>query len=71
MKRQALILSSIYLIIMCLGYIWCYPFFKIENDYYMIKGVQGKDYFRIAVHGKHEDELQRLEEFLYSGQKKE
>ena len=30
------------------------PFFKIENDYYMIKGVQGKDYFRIAVHGKHE-----------------
>ena len=47
------------------------PFFKIENDYYMIKGVQGKDYFRIAVHGKHEDELQRLEEFLYSGQKKE
>ena len=33
------------------------PFFKIENDYYMIKGVQGKDYFRIAVHGKHEDEL--------------
>ena len=47
------------------------PFFKIENDYYMIKGVQGKDYFRIAVHGKHEDELQRLEEFLYSGPKKE
>ena len=42
------------------------PFFKIENDYYMIKGVQGKDYFRIAVHGKHEDKLQRLEEFLYS-----
>ena len=40
-------------------------------NYYMIKGVQGKDYFRIAVHGKHEDELQRLEEFLYSGQKKE
>lgn len=29
------------------------PFFKIESDYYMIKGVQGKDYFRIAVHGKH------------------
>ena len=47
------------------------PFFKIENDYYMIKGVQGKDYFRIAVHGKHEDELQKLERFLYSGQKKE
>ena len=47
------------------------PFFKIENDYYMIKGVQGKDYFRIAVHGKHEDELQKLEEFLDSGPQKE
>ncbi len=35
-------------------------FFKIENDYYMIKGVQGKDYFRIAVHGKHEDELAKV-----------
>ena len=44
---------------------------KIENDYYMIKGVQGKDYFRIAVHGKHEDELQKLEEFLDSGPQKE
>ena len=47
------------------------PFFKIENDYYMIKGVQGKVYFRIAVHGKHEDELQKLEEFLDSGPQKE
>ena len=23
----------------------------------MIKGIEGNDYFRIAVHGKHEDEL--------------
>ena len=36
----------------------------IESDYYMIKGVQGKDYFRIAVHGKHEEELEKLERFL-------
>ena len=44
------------------------PFFKIENDYYMIKGVQGKDYFRIAVHGKHEEELVKtfvLEKRIY------
>ena len=40
------------------------PFFKIESDYYMIKGVQGKDYFRIAVHGKHAEELEKLEIFL-------
>lgn len=24
------------------------PFFKIDSDYYMIKGIQGNDYFRIA-----------------------
>ena len=35
------------------------PFFKIESDYYMIKGIQG-----IAVHGKHEDELKKLEAFI-------
>ena len=40
------------------------PFFKIESDYYMIKGIQGNDYFRIAVHGKHEDELEKLEAFI-------
>lgn len=40
------------------------PFFKIESDYYMIKGVQGKNYFRVAVHGKHEEKLQEIEEYL-------
>ena len=40
------------------------PFFKIENDYYMIKGIEGNNYFRIAVHGKHEDELTKLEKFI-------
>ena len=39
-------------------------FFKIENNYYMIKGIEGNDYFRIAVHGKHEDELAKLEAFI-------
>ena len=40
------------------------PFFKIENNYYMIKGIEGNDYFRIAVHGKHEDERAKLEAFI-------
>lgn len=30
----------------------------------MIKGIEGNDYFRIAVHGKHEDELAKLEAFI-------
>ena len=37
------------------------PFFKIDSVYFMIKGIQGNDYFRIAVHGKHEDQLEELE----------
>ena len=35
------------------------PFFKIENDYYMIKGIEGNNYFRIAVHGKHQEYLEK------------
>ena len=40
------------------------PFFKIDSDYYMITGIQGNDYFRIAVHGKHEDQLEELEKTI-------
>ena len=40
------------------------PFFKIENDYYMIKGIEGNNYFRIAVHGKHQEYLEKIEEFV-------
>lgn len=40
------------------------PFFKIEGDYYVIKGVEGNDYIRIAIHGKHEEKLGELERFI-------
>ena len=40
------------------------PFFKIESNYYMIKGIQGRNYFRIAVHSKHEEKLREIEEYL-------
>lgn len=40
------------------------PFYKIESDYYMIKGVQGKQFFRVAVHGKHEELLEKLEKYI-------
>jgi len=26
------------------------PFFKVENHHYIIKGVAGNDFFRIAIH---------------------
>lgn len=40
------------------------PFFKIESDYVFIKGMEGDDYIRIAVHDKHRDALERVEEFI-------
>jgi len=40
------------------------PFFKIESHYYIIKGVQGNDFFRIAIHSAHTDELESLEKHI-------
>ncbi len=37
------------------------PFFKIEADLYVIKGVLGDSFFRIAFHRDAHHELQRLE----------
>ena len=36
------------------------PFFKIENDHYIIKGVQGEDHFRIAVHKDHREKVDEI-----------
>ena len=41
------------------------PFFKIEADHFIIKGLQGTDYFRIAVHGDYLSELDRIEDFIH------
>ena len=40
------------------------PFFKIESEHFMIKGLLGETYFRMAVHHEHEEELHRLEKFI-------
>lgn len=40
------------------------PFFKIESDYYIIKGVEGNNYFRMAVHEEHLSELERVERLV-------
>ncbi|MBR6188817.1 MAG: hypothetical protein IKQ59_07680 [Prevotella sp.] len=32
------------------------PFFKIENEHYMIKGLLGDGSIRVAMHGEHLDE---------------
>lgn len=42
------------------------PFFKIESDYYMVKGLLHDDFFRVAVHKDHFEELERIEKFVRS-----
>ena len=36
------------------------PFFKIENEHYMIKGLLGDGSIRVAVHGAHLDEQEPI-----------
>lgn len=39
------------------------PFFKLESDHYILKGVLGDDFFRMAVHADYvEEELKRVKE---------
>lgn len=40
------------------------PFFKIEGDFFFIKGVQGDSFFRVAVHDEHRDILDSVELFV-------
>ena len=40
------------------------PFFKIENHYYILKGIVGDDFFRMAVHCDHPEELERIRCFV-------
>lgn len=37
------------------------PFFKIESEHYLLKGIRGDDFFRMAVHGDYLDELKEVE----------
>lgn len=40
------------------------PFFKIESDNWIIKGILGRDYFRAAVHKDSPELISRLEELF-------
>lgn len=42
------------------------PFFKIESEHYIIKGLLDDDFFRMAVHKDELLELNRLEEWIKS-----
>ncbi len=40
------------------------PFFKIEADYIFLKGMEGDDFVRVAVHDKHREELDKVKLFI-------
>ena len=42
------------------------PFFKVENDHYMVKGLLGDGSIRVAVHGEHLDEQKRIRKIIES-----
>lgn len=42
------------------------PFYRIEQNYYMIKGLEGADSLRTAMLGGHEEILERVKEILMS-----
>lgn len=37
------------------------PFFKIESDYSLIKGLRGDNFFRVAMHDAYRDKLDEVE----------
>lgn len=40
------------------------PFFKIESEHFMIKGLLGDDFFRMAVHRDYMEALTKMEEYV-------
>ncbi len=41
------------------------PFFKLEADHYILKGVEGNDFFRMAVHADDvKSEVERVRRFI-------
>jgi hypothetical protein len=40
------------------------PFFKIESEHYIIKGIEADNFFRVAVHGDHVNEMDMITSFI-------
>lgn len=40
------------------------PFFKVESDYYVVKGIRGDMHFRVAVHKDYPGEVERITQLL-------
>lgn len=40
------------------------PFFKVESDYYVVKGIRGDMHFRVAVHKDYSCEVERMTQLL-------
>ncbi len=40
------------------------PFFKVESEHFLLKGIRGDEFFRMAVHGDYQDEVKRVEKYV-------
>lgn len=41
------------------------PFYKVEEQYFMIKGTEGRKYFRLSMYKEYEEEIcSRIEKFV-------
>lgn len=40
------------------------PFFKVESEHFLLKGIRGDAFFRMAVHGDYPEELKKVEKFV-------
>lgn len=42
------------------------PFFKVESDHFMIKGMQGDPFFRLAIHKDYPELIEKMETFIHN-----
>lgn len=40
------------------------PFFKVESDNFIIKGIEGDEFLRVAIHESNTEALEEIEKFL-------
>jgi len=40
------------------------PFFKVESNYYFIKGMEGDPFFRLAVHREYSEKIEEIVTFV-------
>lgn len=40
------------------------PFFKVESEHFLLKGIQGDNFFRMAVHGDYPEKVENVDIYI-------